>query len=71
MSMLRRVASVLGALVRAVFEPTEKERRLHVAESTVPYGAKRRKSICSEQTILSFQNQSYEKVEFKKSGRLS
>ena len=44
MSMLRRVASVLGASVRVVFEPTEKEQRLHVAESTVSYGAKQRKS---------------------------
>jgi transcriptional regulator with XRE-family HTH domain len=44
MSMLRRVASVLGARVRVVFEPTEKERRLHVAESTVSYGARQRKS---------------------------
>jgi transcriptional regulator with XRE-family HTH domain len=44
MSMLRRVASVLGARVRVVFEPMEKERRLHVAESTVSYGAKHRKS---------------------------
>lgn len=44
LSMLRRVAGVLGARVRVVFEPTEKERRLHVAESTVSYGAKHRKS---------------------------
>ena len=44
MSMLRRVASVLGARVRVVFEATEKERRLHVAESTVSYGVKHRKS---------------------------
>ena len=43
MSMLRRVASVLGARVRVVFEATEKERRLPVAESTVSYGAKHRK----------------------------
>ena len=43
LSMLRRVASVLRARVRVVFEP-EKESRLHVAESTVSYGGKHTKS---------------------------
>ena len=41
---LVRALRQAGARVRVVFEPTEKERRLHVAESTVPYGAKWRKS---------------------------
>jgi len=44
MTMLRRVARVLGVRVRVVFEPTEKEPRLHVSESTVSYGAKQKKS---------------------------
>ncbi|HEY3150715.1 MAG TPA: helix-turn-helix transcriptional regulator [Candidatus Binatia bacterium] len=44
LSMLRRVASVLRARVRVVFEPAEREGRLHVAESSVSYGRKRKKT---------------------------
>ena len=43
LSMLRRVASVLRARVRVVLEPAEKDSRLHVAESSVSYGARRKK----------------------------
>jgi len=38
---LRRVAEVLHARVRVVFEPEEKDAGKCVAESTAPYGAKR------------------------------
>jgi transcriptional regulator with XRE-family HTH domain len=43
LSMLRRVASVLRARVRVVFEPAARKRRMHVAESPASYGTKRKK----------------------------
>ena len=43
LSMLRRVAGVLRARVRVVFEPTERKSRMHIAESPASYGAKRKK----------------------------
>jgi transcriptional regulator with XRE-family HTH domain len=44
LSMLRRVASVLRARVRVVFEPAEIKSRIHIAESPASYGAKRKKT---------------------------
>jgi transcriptional regulator with XRE-family HTH domain len=44
LSMLRRVASVLRARVRVVFEPPERKSRMHIAESPASYGAKRKKT---------------------------
>ena len=44
LSMLRRVASVLRARVRVVFEPAVRKRRMHVAESPASYGTKRKKT---------------------------
>ena len=44
LSMLRRVASVLRARVRVVFEPAERTRRLYIAESPESYGTKRKKT---------------------------
>jgi len=41
LSMLRRVAGVLHARVRIVFEPTETRSGMHVAESPAPYRGKR------------------------------
>jgi transcriptional regulator with XRE-family HTH domain len=41
LSMLRRVAGVLHARVRVVFEPTETRSGMHVAESPASYRAKR------------------------------
>ena len=40
LSMLRRVARVLHARVRIVFEPAETRGGMHVAESPAPYRAK-------------------------------
>jgi len=42
LSMLRRVAGVLHARVRIVFEPAESRNGTLVAESSVPYRGKRR-----------------------------
>ena len=44
LSMLRRVASVLRARVRVVFEPAKRQSRTHIAESPASYGAKRKKT---------------------------
>jgi transcriptional regulator with XRE-family HTH domain len=44
LSMLRRVAEVLHARVRVVFEPIENETGAHVAETSEAYGTKRRKT---------------------------
>jgi transcriptional regulator with XRE-family HTH domain len=44
LSMLRRVASVLRARVRVVFEPAERKSRMHITESPASYGAKRKKT---------------------------
>jgi transcriptional regulator with XRE-family HTH domain len=44
LSMLRRVASVLRARVRVVFEPAARKSRMHVAESPASYDAKRKKA---------------------------
>src|SRR5882724_13662631 len=41
LSMLRRVAGVLHARVRIVFEPAETGNRLHVAETPAAYRGKR------------------------------
>ncbi len=41
LSMLRRVAKALSARVRVVFEPEPEAEPSHLAESPVPYGAKR------------------------------
>jgi transcriptional regulator with XRE-family HTH domain len=41
LSMLRRVADVLHAKVRVVFEPTESRKGTQVAESPAPYRGKR------------------------------
>jgi len=41
LSTLRRVADVLHARVRIVFEPTETEHGMHIAETTASYRAKR------------------------------
>ena len=41
LSTLRRVADVLHARVRIVFEPAETGHGRHIAESTVSYSAKR------------------------------
>ncbi|MBI2367044.1 MAG: helix-turn-helix transcriptional regulator [Deltaproteobacteria bacterium] len=41
LSMLRRVAAVLRARVRIVFEPAETRSGMHVAESPAPYRRKR------------------------------
>jgi len=41
LSMLRRVAGVLHARVRIVFEPAETRSGMHVAESPAPYRGKR------------------------------
>jgi transcriptional regulator with XRE-family HTH domain len=41
LSTLRRVADVLHARVRIVFEPAEAEDGMHVADSTASYRAKR------------------------------
>ena len=43
LSMLRRVAGVLRARVRVVFEPAERKSRMHIAESPASYGAKGKK----------------------------
>ena len=40
LSMLRRVAGVLQARVRIVFEPAATRKRMHVAESPAPYRGK-------------------------------
>ena len=42
LSMLRRVASVLHARVRVVFEPAERKSRMQIAEFPASYGAKRK-----------------------------
>jgi transcriptional regulator with XRE-family HTH domain len=44
LSMLRRVANVLHARVRVVFEPTKVTNEMHVAEPPGPYRAKRAKA---------------------------
>ncbi len=44
LSMLRRVASVLRARVRVVFEPVGRKSRMHIAESPASYGTKRKKT---------------------------
>jgi transcriptional regulator with XRE-family HTH domain len=44
LSTLRRVASVLHARVRIVFEPTKVTNEMHVAEPPGPYRAKRAKA---------------------------
>ena len=44
LSTLRRVAGVLHARVRIVFEPTEVTNEMHVAEPPGPYRAKRAKA---------------------------
>ena len=44
LSMLRRVASVLRARVRVVFEPAQRKSRTQVAESAASYGTKREKT---------------------------
>ena len=44
LSMLRRVASVLRARVRVVFEPAARKNRMHIAESRASYGTKRKKT---------------------------
>jgi transcriptional regulator with XRE-family HTH domain len=44
LSMLRRVASVLQARVRVVFEPAERESPMRIAESPASYGTKRKKT---------------------------
>ena len=44
LSTLRRVASVLSARVRIVFEPAKTGNGLHVAEPTAAYRGKRTKS---------------------------
>ena len=41
LATLRRVAKVLHARVRVVFEPEEKETGKHVAEAAAQYGVKR------------------------------
>jgi transcriptional regulator with XRE-family HTH domain len=41
LSMLRRLADVLHARVRVVFEPAEAKSRMQVAESAASYGPKR------------------------------
>ena len=41
LSTLRRVADVLHARVRIVFEPAETEDGMHIAETTASYRAKR------------------------------
>jgi transcriptional regulator with XRE-family HTH domain len=43
LSMLRRVAGVLHARVRIVFEPAESRNGTFVAESSAPYGGNRAK----------------------------
>jgi transcriptional regulator with XRE-family HTH domain len=43
LSMLRRLASVLHARVRVVFEPAKKS-RMRIAESPASYGTKRKKT---------------------------
>ena len=44
LSMLRRVANVLHARVRVVFEPTKVTDEMRVAEPSVPYRARRAKA---------------------------
>lgn len=44
LSMLRRVAEVLNARVRVVFEPAESKKRAQVAESPALYRSKRGKA---------------------------
>jgi transcriptional regulator with XRE-family HTH domain len=44
LSMLRRVASVLRARVRVVFESAERKSRMHIAEFPESYGSKRKKT---------------------------
>ena len=44
LSMLRRVANVLHARVRVVFEPKKVTNEMHVAEPAGPYRAKRGKA---------------------------
>jgi transcriptional regulator with XRE-family HTH domain len=44
LSMLRRVARVLGATVRVDIRPRERERPSIVAEAKSPYGGKRKRS---------------------------
>jgi len=44
LSMLRRVADALNAKLRVVLEPAKSTKRMRVAESPEPYGAKRRKA---------------------------
>ena len=44
LSTLRRVADVLHARVRIVFEPAESKNRVHIAESPARYRTKRTKT---------------------------
>jgi len=44
LSMLRRVAGVLRARVRVVFEPAARKSRMQIAEFPASYGAKRKKT---------------------------
>ena len=41
LSMLRRVANVLHARVRVIFEPTRATEKMHIAEAAAPYGGRR------------------------------